>query len=80
LKKWRHYLVPKEFVLYSDNQDLQFITRQEKLNQRHAKWTEFMKNLTFIIKDIFGNSNKVADALSRRCLILQEVSSENLRV
>jgi hypothetical protein len=27
LKKWRHYLVPKEFVLYSDNQTLQFITR-----------------------------------------------------
>jgi hypothetical protein len=32
LKKWRHYLVPQEFVLYNDNQDLQFITRQEKLN------------------------------------------------
>jgi hypothetical protein len=32
LKKWRHYLVPKEFVLYSDNQVLQFIIRQEKLN------------------------------------------------
>jgi hypothetical protein len=32
LKKWRHYLIPKEFVLYSDNQDLQFITRHEKLN------------------------------------------------
>jgi hypothetical protein len=32
LKKWRHYLVPKEFVLYIDNQALQFITRQEKLN------------------------------------------------
>jgi hypothetical protein len=32
LKKWRHYLVLKEFVLYSDNQALQFITRQEKLN------------------------------------------------
>jgi hypothetical protein len=42
LKKWRHYLVPQEFVLYSDNQDLQFITRQEKLNQKHAKWIEFM--------------------------------------
>jgi hypothetical protein len=38
LKKWRHYLIPKEFVLYSDNQSLQFITRQENLNQRHAKW------------------------------------------
>jgi hypothetical protein len=32
LKKWRHYLVLKEFVLYSDNHDLQFITRHEKLN------------------------------------------------
>jgi hypothetical protein len=32
LKKWRHYLIPKEFVLYSDNQALQFITRQEKLS------------------------------------------------
>ena len=27
LKKWRHYLVPKEFVLYSDNHALQFVTR-----------------------------------------------------
>jgi hypothetical protein len=53
LKKWRHYLFPKEFVLYSDNQDLQFITRQEKLNQRHAKWIEFMQNFTFVIKHIF---------------------------
>jgi hypothetical protein len=26
LKKWRHYLVPKEFVLYSDNYALQFVT------------------------------------------------------
>jgi hypothetical protein len=38
LKKWRHYLIPKEFVLYSDNQTLQFITRQEKLNQKHEKF------------------------------------------
>jgi hypothetical protein len=27
LKKWIHYLVPQEFVLYSENQALQFITR-----------------------------------------------------
>jgi hypothetical protein len=32
LNKWRHYHVPKEFVLYSNKQNLQFITRQEKLN------------------------------------------------
>ena len=38
LKKWRHYLMPKEFILYSDNHALQFINNQPKLNQRHAKW------------------------------------------
>jgi hypothetical protein len=70
LKKWRHYLIPKEFVLYNDNQDLQFITRQEKLNQRHAKWVEFMQNFTFVIKHIDGTANKVADALSKRSLIV----------
>jgi hypothetical protein len=27
LKKWRHYLVPKDFVLYIDNHALQFVTQ-----------------------------------------------------
>jgi hypothetical protein len=70
LNKWRHYLVPKDFVLYRNNQALQFITRQEKLNQKHEKWVEFMQNFTFVIKHIFGNANKVDDALSMKCLIL----------
>jgi hypothetical protein len=78
LKKWRDYLVPREFVLYRNNQDLQFITRQEKLNQRHAKRIEFMQNFTFVIKHIVGNDNKVFDALSRRCLILQEFQVKTL--
>jgi hypothetical protein len=42
LKKWRHYLIPKEFVLNSDNHALQFVTQKEKLNQRHVKWVEYM--------------------------------------
>jgi L-lactate permease len=78
LKKWRHYLVLQAFFLYSDNQDLQFITKHEKLNQRRAKWVEFMKKFTFVIKHIVGNVNKVVDALSRRCLILQEFQVKTL--
>ena len=31
LKKWRHYLMLKEFVLYSDNHALQFINSRPKL-------------------------------------------------
>jgi hypothetical protein len=70
LKKWRHYLIPKEFVLYSDNHALQFVNQQEKLNQRHAKWVEYMQNFTFVIKHIFGTANKFAHALSKKCLLL----------
>jgi ribonuclease HI len=78
LKKWRHYLVPKEFILYSDNQALQLVTRQEKPNHKHEKWVEFMQNFNFVINHISKNSNKVVDALSRKCLILQEFRVKNL--
>jgi hypothetical protein len=78
LKKWRHYLILKEFVLYSDNHALQFVTQQEKLNQRHVKWVEYMQNFTFVIKHIFGTANKVVDALSRKCLLLQDFKFKTL--
>jgi hypothetical protein len=77
LKKWRHYLVPKEFVLYSDNHALQFVTQQEKLNQRHVKWVEYMQNFTFVIKHISGTANKVVDALSRKSFAYAGVQSQN---
>ena len=32
LKKWRHYLIPKEFVLYTDKKVLQYLGSQQKLN------------------------------------------------
>jgi hypothetical protein len=71
-------LVPKDFVLYSDNHALQFITRQEKLNHKHAKWVEYMQNFTFVIKHISRTAKKVIDALSKKCLILQEFRVKNL--
>jgi hypothetical protein len=48
------------------------------LNQRHAKWVEFLQNFTFVIKHIAGNTNKVVDVLIRRCLILQEFQVKTL--
>lgn len=31
-----------------------------------------MQNFTFFLKNINGNSNKAADSLSRRCLVLHK--------
>ena len=71
-------MIPKEFVLYSDNHALQFVSQHEKLNQKHAKWVEYMQNFTFVIKHISSTANKVADALSRKCLLLQEFRVKTL--
>eukprot|EP00253_Pinus_taeda_P025527 PITA_25527 len=72
LKHWRHYLLGNEFVLFTDNSALQYIMQQHKLNHKHTAWVEYLQNFTFVLKHISGQANKVADALSRRTLILQE--------
>ena len=80
LKKWRHYLLPKEFIVYTDNHALSFLNGQEKLNHRHMKWVESLQAYTFTIKHKKGQANKVADALSRRVLTVQEVQLQSMGV
>jgi hypothetical protein len=42
LKKWRHYLIPKDFVLFIDHKALSYLGCQPKLNHRHMKWVEYL--------------------------------------
>ena len=70
LEHWRHYLISREFVLYSNHEALKYINGQHKLNARHAKWVELLQAFSFAIKHKAGVMNKVADALSRKHSLL----------
>eukprot|EP00253_Pinus_taeda_P013169 PITA_13169 len=54
--------------------DFNKLFQQHKLNHKHAKWVEYLQSFTFVLKQISGQANKVADALRRRALLLQESS------
>lgn len=70
LRHWWYYLLPKEFVLFSDHQSLRYISSQINLSARHARWVEFLQEYTFVLQHRAGVENKAADALSRMVTLL----------
>jgi hypothetical protein len=52
---------------------LKFLKGQAKLNRRHAKWVEFIKTFPYVVKYKKGKDNLVADALSRKHILLNQL-------
>ena len=73
LHVWEHYLRPHEFVIHTDHETLKYLKGQTKLNKRHAKWSEFIESFPYVIKYIKGKDNVVADALSRKCMLVTKL-------
>ena len=71
LKFWRHYLIHREFTIYSDHEALRYLHSQQKLSARHGRWVEILQEFSFSLRHRPGRENKVADALSRRQHTLQ---------
>lgn len=69
-----HYLLPEEFVSYSDHEALKYINSQTKLNNQNAKWISFLQEYTFIIKHKSGVENNTTDSLSRVVYILSSMA------
>src|SRR5215216_386930 len=54
--------------------NFKYLKGQTKLNKRHAKWSEFIESFPYMIKYIKGEDNVVADALSRKCMLVTKLA------
>ena len=52
--------------------------RQHKLNKRHAQWVEFIETFSYVIRYKQGKKNIVADALSRRHVLISTLDAKLL--
>lgn len=43
IKHWRHYLLHKEFVLYTDHDALKHLSTQDKVSSRHGSWIAYFQ-------------------------------------
>ena len=73
LETWQHYLWPKEFIIHSNHEALKCLKGHAKLNRRYAKWVEFIESFPYIIKYKKVNENVVADDLSRKSVLLNQL-------
>ena len=59
LRFLRFYLLPTEFVLFSDHQALRHLNSQKKLNARLVKWVEFLNEYSIVINHRVGIETKM---------------------
>jgi hypothetical protein len=52
---------------------LKYLKGQAKLNRRHAKWVEFNETFPYVVTYEKGKDNIVADALSRKHTLLNQL-------
>lgn len=66
VKSWSHYIGGTSTTVHTDHRSLQHFWEQPKLQGRQTRWMECLQQHNVDIMYIKGETNVVADALSRR--------------
>lgn len=76
-ERFRDYLFhAPDFVVYSDNNPLTYVTRSAKLNAAGHRWVAELADYRFTLKYRPGTANRDADFLSRRQKPIEEIMRE----
>lgn len=65
VKYWQHWLMGKEFVVYSDHKPLENLNIKARTDEELGDMTYYLSQYNFKIKFYPGQSNQEADCLSR---------------
>jgi hypothetical protein len=70
LKIWRHHLMGTKCNIYTNHKSLKYIFTQTDLSMRQRRWLELIKDYNLEVYYDPGKANVVADALSRRHIVI----------
>ena len=65
-------------MIHTDHEFLKHLKSQHKLSRRHAQWVEFIETFPYVIRYKQGKENVVADALSRRYVLISTLDAKLL--
>jgi len=65
VKKWRHYLLGRKFIIRTDQRTFKFFIEQRLVSLECHKWVVKLMEYDFEIQYSLGLENRATDALSR---------------
>lgn len=65
LLRWEDKLLGRKIIIVTDHRALEFFKTQPRLSNRQTRWMEFMSRFDYDIQYVKGETNLVADCLSR---------------
>ena len=76
MKAFKHFLLgaQQKFLICSNHNNLKYFKSARKITPRQARWAEFLSDYYFELEHISGKANTIADLLSRRIDLKEEVN------